>query len=1067
MAPGRLDARELEARTQAIGRELFGQARQAHDRLNPLNRWARQVLTWCLSDPQVKAQVLRFIDCLPNLRTPRAVVEHISEYFADDSLRLPPALRLGVTLSRRGLLTAPAVALFVRQLVEHAARQFIAGARPEDAVLLIKHLATQGAAASFDILGEQVVSAEEAEQYARRYVILIEALGRHASHIHPAGFHYGSIQPLHVSMKPTGLAARVDPTDRQGSIMRLITRLQPILRLAQSQRVGVTLDMEHYELRDLTLDVAKALLETMPAGQGGGLGIVLQAYLRDSEEVLAELMEWLKTHDRRLSIRLVKGAYWDSERAHAAQRGWPCPVYEHKWETDQAFERLTLQLLRAHPLVRPAIASHNLRSIAYAMAAAELAGLPKDQVEFQLLYGMGATIQEAIVSRGFPVRVYTPLGELIPGMAYLVRRILENTANESFLRHDLLQDRSPAELLAVPGPPAAPEPAKPAVRASAPLTPPPSTPASAPPAPVLRKWSPTGGRNPESPSVARDSAQSVSRGSGPEPTANVGRVEGSKPSEPQPAIEVRSQRAETAPQGEPMRDFSQAADRDRMIEALTLVRSSLGVTYPALLARGPVSSGETLVSRNPANPEELLGRVVMTQAIEVDEAVRQARSAQPDWASRPVIQRAAILRRAADVLRAHREELTAWVILEVGKTWAEADGDVVEGIDFLEYYAEGAVQLARGKPLPQRPGEQNLYRYQPRGVAAVIAPWNFPVGILTGMSAAALAVGNAVILKPAEQSSMVAARVATLLREAGVPPAVFQCMPGLGPDVGAALVEHPGIQTILFTGSRAVGMSILDTAAHVRLGQRFVKHVVLELGGKNAILIDDDADLDAAVAGTIASAFGYQGQKCSAASRVIVHQSVYERFLERLIEATDRLVLGDPSDPGTDLGPLIDEEAQRRLLVAAEQAGEVAQATYQYPEDRVPQRGYFVGPTIVAGVPPRHRLATEELFGPLLCVFRVETFEEALELANDTDYGLTGGVYSRSPAHVQLAVERFDVGNLYVNRPITGSLVGRQPFGGRKLSGLGTKAGGPDYLQHLMLPKTISENTTRHGMPLE
>jgi RHH-type proline utilization regulon transcriptional repressor/proline dehydrogenase/delta 1-pyrroline-5-carboxylate dehydrogenase len=388
-------------------------------------------------------------------------------------------------------------------------------------------------------------------------------------------------------------------------------------------------------------------------------------------------------------------------------------------------------------------------------------------------------------------------------------------------------------------------------------------------------------------------------------------------------------------------------------------------------------------------------------------------------------------------------------------------------MDYLEYYGLQMERLDRGMPLEQPRGERNEYVYTPRGVAAVVSPWNFPLAIPTGMASAALAAGNAVILKPAEQSSITAFLLVSLLREAGVPADVVQCLPGEGETAGAALVSHPRVAQILFTGSRAVGLAIIEAAARVHPGQRHVKRVIAEMGGKNAILVDADADLDAAVAGTLTSAFGYGGQKCSAASRVIVHRSIADPFLRRLAAAADRLVVGDPSDPCTDVGPLIDESAQRRLLAAGVAAAEAGTVVYRCPAERLPAHGRFVGPLIVADVAPQHWLARDELFGPLLCAFRADGFEHALALANDTDDALTGGVYSRSPAHVALARRDFDVGNLYVNRPITGAIVGRQPFGGHRLSGFGTKAGGPDYLQQLLLPKTISEDTRRHGMPLE
>jgi RHH-type proline utilization regulon transcriptional repressor/proline dehydrogenase/delta 1-pyrroline-5-carboxylate dehydrogenase len=724
-------------------------------------------------------------------------------------------------------------------------------------------------------------------------------------------------------------------------------------------------------------------------GRRGDLGLVMQAYLRDAEAVTEELLAWLAAHERPVTIRLVKGAYWDHEVAYAAQRNWSVPVFEDKAETDLMFERLTRRLLAAHPLVTTAVASHNVRSIAQAMAVADLLGLAKDAVEFQLLYGMGDALHAAILGRGYPVRIYTPIGALIPGMAYLVRRILENTSNESFLRQEFLKERSADELLKAP--------------------------------------------------------EVSSATQGPEDSQAV------------PRVWV----------GEPPLDLAKAAERDRLSRALEAVRNQFGRRYPVLLGDGPLDDSEPLVARNPSNPEAVIGYVAMASPTDAQRAVALAGKAQPQWAKTPAAERVRCLRRAAELMRTRRYELAAWTVFEVGKTWREADADVVEAIDFLEYYSDGMLELAKGKPLAQVAGEWNRYAYIPRGVAVVIAPWNFPIAILTGMASAALVTGNAVILKPAEQSSVVAAHVATILREAGIPPSVVQFLPGLGHEVGSALVQHPGTHVILFTGSKAVGLSIISTSAQVGSGQSFVKHVVTEMGGKNAILIDEDADLDAAVDGTIRSAFGYAGQKCSAASRVIVHEAVYERFVTRLVAAAERLRIGDPADPTADLGPLIDADAQRRLREAVAHAREVAQVAYTSPEARIPKQGYFVGPTILTDVPRRHSLAREELFGPLLCVFRVESFEEGIAVANLTEYALTGGLYSRSPLHIEHAARAVDVGNLYINRPITGAIVGRQPFGGHRLSGLGTKAGGPDYLLQLMVPKTITENTSRHGMPLE
>ncbi|MBI2495842.1 MAG: bifunctional proline dehydrogenase/L-glutamate gamma-semialdehyde dehydrogenase [Candidatus Omnitrophica bacterium] len=978
----------LEARTQAIGHELFAKARQAHAHLSVLNRWTAQVLSWCLSDPELKSRVLRFIDVLPSLQGPRDVARHVREYFPP-GFRMPAALQIGSQLARPGLLTQGALAVIIRQLVEQVARQFIAEARPEGAAEIVQALASRQAACSLDVLGEQVLTEAEADRYVAQCCTLLRESASAYAALPPSVRLATCGSRVSLSVKPSALTPRFDPISPTASIERAARRLLPLLQEVDADGALIYLDMEQYELRDLTIALAQHLLLHPRRGAGATLGVVVQSYLRDAEANLEELLSWLTAHEHALTIRLVKGAYWDYEASQAAQRHWPMPVHREKAGTDLAFERLTQRLLRAAPRVTTAIASHNVRSIAHAMAVAEALGLSKEHLEFQLLYGMGDAIHAAIVSMGYPVRIYTPIGELIPGMAYLVRRILENTANESFLRQDFFQERSAEELLRAPA-------------------------ASSEPAAVCAA-----------------------------PAADERRI------------------------GEPLAEYFRDSTRQRMREALASVRRRFGRSYPLLIGADEVETTETFTVRNPALTTEVVGRVAQAKPADVDRAVQMAAEAQPRWAATPVGERVAVLRRAAGLMRNGRDELTALEVIEVGKPWREADADVVEAIEYLEYYSEEMLGLSQGRPLVQVPGERNTYTYVPRGIAAVIAPWNFPVAILTGMASAALAAGNAVILKPAEQSSVIAAHVARLFREAGIPASIVQFLPGLGEEAGAALVRHPSVHAVLFTGSRAVGMSIVEACAKVAPGQRFFKHVVAELGGKNAILIDADADLDAAVDGALRSAFGYGGQKCSAASRVIVHRAVYERFLPRFSAAADRLVVGDPADPGTDMGPLIDGSAQRRLLDAIASAGERASVAYRYPASRMPTSGYFVGPALVTDVSSEDRLAREELFGPLACVFRVESFEDALALANDTDYALTGGVYSRSPSHLELAVRSFDVGNLYLNRPITGSMVGRQPFGGHRLSGLGTKAGGPDYLLQLLIPKTVCVNTTRHGMPLD
>jgi RHH-type proline utilization regulon transcriptional repressor/proline dehydrogenase/delta 1-pyrroline-5-carboxylate dehydrogenase len=467
--------------------------------------------------------------------------------------------------------------------------------------------------------------------------------------------------------------------------------------------------------------------------------------------------------------------------------------------------------------------------------------------------------------------------------------------------------------------------------------------------------------------------------------------------------------------------------------------------------------------RNPAELEQTLGRVAMGEARHTEMAVRAAREAQGPWAALGARRRADYLRAAADVLRRRKFEIAAWEILECGKQWRESDADVAEAIDFCEYYAQCAIALDEPQEV-NLPGEENRFIYVPRGVTAVISPWNFPLAILTGMTTAALATGNTVVMKPAEQSSTTAAKLMEVFQEVGLPGGVVNYLPGRGEVVGAALVEHPDVALVVFTGSRAVGLAINKRAAEVSAaGLPYVKRVIAEMGGKNAIIVDADADLDEAVLGVVKSAFGYQGQKCSACSRAIVLDSVYEAFLTRLVEATRSLKVGPAVDPATSVAPVIDRDSVERIQRYIELGRTEAREVLATNIGDLAKKGNFVGPHIFADVKPRSRLAQEEIFGPVLAVIRAKDLTEAIAIANGTEYALTGGIFSRSPANLERATREMQVGNLYLNRSITGALVGRQPFGGYKMSGIGSKAGGPDYLLQFVLPKTITENTLRRG----
>ncbi len=513
---------------------------------------------------------------------------------------------------------------------------------------------------------------------------------------------------------------------------------------------------------------------------------------------------------------------------------------------------------------------------------------------------------------------------------------------------------------------------------------------------------------------------------------------------------------------EPTLELRRAPARESLAAALAELDSRLPLRVPVLID-GDAGSAEGLDSTDPGAPSRLVANAGRAGTDEAAAAVEAARRGAAGWGARPPAERAEVLRAGAARLRDRRLELAALQVRECAKPWPEADADVCEAIDFLEYYAHGAAELERGRELLQVPGERNSMRYSPRGVVAVISPWNFPLAIPTGMTGAGLAAGNAVVLKPAEQSPGSALMLVEALHEAGVPPAALGLLPGYG-DAGAALVRDPRVHVIAFTGSSAVGLEIVRAAAETPEGQTHVKRVVAEMGGKNCVIVDSDADLDDVVPAVVHSAFTYAGQKCSAASRVLSHEAIFDKLVERVAGAVDVLAVGQADDFATEVPPLIEREAQERL---ARYAGIAAQdGRIAARRDELPGDGWFCPPTVATELPPDSAVTREEIFGPLLSLERVADVDAACDIVDSLPFALTGGLFSRNPATVERVARRSPLGNLYVNRGITGAMVGRQPFGGNRRSGIGSKAGGPDYLLQFVEPHVLTENTMRHGLPL-
>lgn len=979
-------AKDLETSVLERGRRILS-AMQRHARDARIeNQWVDRFLQKIVEDERFRVQALRFVDVLPALKSDGDLARHLEEYFAGHDLPLTGLIKFGVRYTRAEWATT-LLGGTVRKAMKNLARRFLGGADISEVLATAKRLRERGIDASIDLLGEAIVSEAEADSYRDSYLRLLEEASLQLVDRSAAG---EKPPQLNVSLKVSSLYSQITPLDPDGSVEGIASRLRPILLAACAKGASVCLDMEHYDIKGITLECFRRLLMEPELHSWADIGIAMQTYLKDTEADLGELAEWAKTRGAPVSVRLVRGSYWDYETVIASQNGWREPVWPTKWQTDACYERCTRLLMDSHPHLRPAIATHNIRSIALAMELAKERSLGAEQFEFQMLHGMAQSLENVIPEQGFRLRIYVPFGELLPGMAYLTRRLLENTSSQSFQRMSHTQHLSPSQLLATPHVPGA---------------------------------------------VAENS------------TAPQERTED--------ALQLQSFR------NEPRRRFTARAERLAFHSAIATVHKLLGQSYGLAIGGKSLDTGDYRVSLNPARPEEIVGKVAQATAEHADHALEAAASAFESWSALKMERRARYLLDAASQLRARRDEFAAWEIVEAGKPWAEADADVTEAIDFLEYYARQAMCFAAA-PGISAPGESNTNVYRPRGVGVIVPPWNFPLAILTGMLSGAIVAGNTVILKPSSHTPVIAARFVTLLQEIGFPDGVVQFLPGSGNVIGDHLVTHPGVHFIAFTGSQAVGTRIVRLAAELQSNQRHVKHVVAEMGGKNAVIVDSDADLDDAVVGIAHSAFGYQGQKCSACSRVIVVGGQYERFLKRLIEATRSLKIGLPEEPGTFIGPVISAAARDRIRKAIEVGQQTAELVLHSERPDL-EPGYFVSPAIFSDVQPDSPLAQEEIFGPVLAVMRAKDMEQALQIANQSAYALTGGLYSRSPANIAKVRRQLQVGNLYVNRKITGALVGRQPFGGYKLSGLGSKAGGADYLRQFLLPVTLTENTLRRG----
>ena len=959
------------------GSELLKQSQKRDSLFLEKNWWYKKMLSWTMKSKKLKTSLFRFIDVLPSLSNDEQFLSHFNEYFKDQDLSF---ITSGLGKALPSLLVKN-----VKKQITQVAKMFITGSDVSSALDIISKNWNQGLAFSMDILGEATLSEQEAEFYSQAYLDMMNQL-LSAQKKWPAQERlqkdkWGAIPAINISIKASSLFSQIKTEAWDYSKEHLKNKLRPLFQKAVQNFIFINLDMEHYHYKNLFLEIFKELLMEEELKNYPHFGIVIQAYLKDSFEDLKQLEEFARKRKQKITVRLVKGAYWDSEVLMAKQKNWPIPVWLRKEDTDANFEKCLAWLFKESQNIKVAVGSHNIRSLACALAYHEL--YPQVSLEFQVLYGMAEGLAHGLSQKGYLVRLYCTVGDLIPGMSYLVRRLLENSANQSFILKSFLKNQSPEKLLAAPN------------------------------------------------SLKKESLPSI----------------------PSPATSFRNF---------PVLDFSLKENREKFKKALEYWKSKFPLEVPLVLKGKEEKSSVLFERENPSQSEQIISQSFFSTVEQAERAVVSANCFFEEWKQSSPEYRISCLKKLAGQMEKNRFELSALQVFEVGKTWGEAVADVAEAIDFCDYYARSYEKLAVPKLTDEVSGEESFLRYEAIGLTAVIAPWNFPLAILTGMTVAPLVCGNTVIIKPAEQSPLMAFELVQLLLASGFPKESFAFLPGKGEEVGDYLVKHPKISLISFTGSFEVGSQIIKSARSISKEQKNIKKCVVEMGGKNAIVIDSSADLDEAVSGVLQSAFGFQGQKCSAGSRVILLEDVYEKFIQRFLPAVESLVVTNPEDPSASLGPLIDKDSFEKIqhFIKRETSLKLFPAVFK-------TKLGFCAPVVYLSDSLDSDLMQEELFAPILACYKVKSFEEAIKAVNQTRFGLTSALYSRHPGHIEKFKSLVEVGNLYINRNCTGALVKRHPFGGRKMSGLGSKTGGKEYLKQFLQAKVVTENSMRRGFSPE
>ena len=1032
-------ATTLERRILAIGHEIFARARRAEP--SPLRQawWQQHMLDWIMRDNVLKTQLFRFIEALPKLRGSTAIASHLRQYVRGgprNGHALPGIVDLATAYASDRSLHARLMAGLASVGSLQMAGAFIAGQTADEAIASVVRLRRANMTFTLDVLGETVLCSADADQFAQVYLDLIDAMAAAAPGwaanplLDDAPF--GPLPRVNLSIKLSALSPKFDAiaTERVSAIV--IDRLRPVLRRARQRGAFINVDLEHFAVRDLTFDIFRRVFMEPEFRDWENVGVVVQAYLRDSGDDLTMLREWVRRRGTPITVRLVKGAYWDHETILAIANRWPIPVWTEKGQSDEQYERLSRVLLEDHRWTRPAFASHNVRSVAAVLAMAEDLRVPPRTLEVQMLYGMGEPLKQALIGIGQRVRVYTPFGDLMPGMAYFMRRLLENTANESFLRQSSSEHLPEHILLAAPG---------------------------------------------ESVAEAPAPQNAAGRAHPPRHGTNLPRWEASGPD---------GELDMTPFLNEPLTDFATTAAREALATALREAAGAPEARCPALIG-GAAAAGDTWRTLvDPSHPKRIVARIAVCGPSSADRAVQAAAAAQAGWAALGAARRAELLSNAAARLRSHRTQLTAMLIHDLGRTWRDADAEFAGGVDALEFHARAMVHLESSPRRRHVPGETNETHWRPRGPTAVVTPLAMPFAGALGLVSAALAAGNAVIWRPDARAAHVAWEAARILLDAGVPAGAIGVIFG-DDDLADALASHSGIATVACAGPRDLVSRIAGLASRsaVAACKRIVAHVI----GMSAVIVDDDTDVDEAVLGTLASAFTFAGQGGAAVSRVLVVGDAYGPFVARLTAAAKEMSVGPADDPATSMGPVIDAAAQaaaaaawqslrkrgkpaveRNVMVrpaptpaarteAATAGRSGAASAAQSAGDEPTLFGPAVLVDVAADAPVPAGLAA-----PILCVSGVPALSDALELVNSWSDAAAVAFFSRGPEHISRARRELRAAALFINRRTAAGIADRQPFGGLAPASSARPTGSADLLREFLDMVTISENVLRHGL---